>query len=79
MSKEDFELLFHKLDTIVRLLAGNLLRDADEKTEKVKILTELGISNKEITQIVGGSGDTVAVLKSRLKHKTRRVQESDKD
>lgn len=63
------------------LVAGNLLKDAKTTTEKIEILTELGITNKEIAQLVGGSEGTVAVIKSRLKHKktSRRVKKSGKD
>ncbi len=77
---EDFDILFLKLDTITRLVAGNLLKDAKTKTQKIEILTELGIATKEIAQLVGGSEATVDVLKNRLKHKTsRRVKKSGKD
>lgn len=81
MNKEDLGILFQKLDTIIRLVAGNLLKDAKTKTEKIEILTALGITTKEIAQLVGGSEATVDVLKNRLKHKktSRRVMKSGTD
>jgi len=71
MSKEQFEELAQKLDTIIKLIAGNLLKDAKNKTQKVEILYNLGISTKEIAQLVDISDASVETLKTRLRKKTR--------
>jgi transposase len=70
MSKEQFERLSQKLDTIIKLVAGNLLKDAENKTRKVEILHSLGISTKEIAQLVDTTEQSVETLKNRLKKRT---------
>jgi transposase len=70
MSKEQFEQLSEKLDTLIRLTAGNLLKDAKNKTSKVEILHNLGISTKEIAQLVDTTEQSVETLKTRLKKRT---------
>lgn len=67
MSKEQFEELAQKLNTLIRLVAGNLLKDAKNKTRKVEILHNLGLPTKEIALLVGTSDATVEVMKSRLR------------
>ncbi|MEM3697099.1 MAG: hypothetical protein QXQ94_06320 [Candidatus Bathyarchaeia archaeon] len=73
MSKEQFEELSQKLDTIIKLLAGNLLKDVKTKTQKVEILYNLGISTKEIAQIIDASEASVETLKTRLRKRTGEV------
>lgn len=67
MSKEQFEELTQKLDTLNRLVAGNLLKDVKGKMRKVKILCNLGLPTKEIALLVGSSNASVEVMKSRLR------------
>jgi len=68
-SEKQFEQLNQKLDTIVRLLAGNLLKDAKTKTQKVGILYELGITAKEIASLVGTTEGSVETMKKRLRRR----------
>lgn len=70
MSNEQFEQLSQKLDTIIKLVAGNLLKDAGNKTRKIDILHSLGISTKEIAQLVDTTEQSVETLKTRLKKRT---------
>jgi DNA-binding CsgD family transcriptional regulator len=70
MSKEQFEELAQKLDTLIRLVAGNLLKDAKNKTQKVEILYNLGIPTKEISQLANTSEASVETLKTRLRKRT---------
>lgn len=70
-SEEQFERLVHRLDTITRLVAGNLLKDADSKTKKVEILYGLGISTKEIAQLVGTTEGSVETIKNRLRKRAK--------
>lgn len=67
MSKEQFEQLGQKLDTIIKLVAGNLLKDAESKTQKVEVLYRLGVSTREIAQIVGTTEGSVRTMKKRLR------------
>lgn len=73
MSNEQFEQLSQKLDTIIRLVVGNLLKDAGNKTRKVDILHNLGISTKEIAQLVNTTEQSVETLKTRLRKRTEEV------
>lgn len=73
MSKEQFEQLSEKIDTLIRLVAGNLLKNAESKTRKVEILNSLGISTKEIAQLVDTTEQSVETLKTRLKKRTEKA------
>jgi hypothetical protein len=70
-SEQQFERLVHRLDTIIRLVAGNLLKDAASKTKKVEILYGLGISTKEIAQLVGTTEGSVETMKKRLRKRAK--------
>ena len=72
MDKEQFKGLVGKLDTLIRLVAGDLLKGAKSKTQKVEILDNLGISTKEIAQLLGMSNNSVDGLKSRLRKRASR-------
>ena len=71
MNPEQFEQLARKLDTIIRLVAGNLLRDAESKTQKVEILYGLGISTKEIAKLIGTTEGSVVTMKKRLRKRAK--------
>jgi DNA-directed RNA polymerase specialized sigma24 family protein len=71
MSPEQFEQVAQKLDTIIRLVAGNLLKDAESKTQKVEILYGLGISTKEIARLVGTTEGSVDTMKKRLRKRAK--------
>jgi transposase len=71
MNEKQFEQLAQRLDTIIKLVAGNLLKDADSKTKKVEILYGLGISTKEISRLVGTTEGSVEVIKNRLRKKAK--------
>lgn len=75
MSEEQFDQLTRRLDTLVRLVAGNLLKDAESKTKKVEILYGLGIATKEIAQLVGTTEGSVDTMKKRV----RKGAKTDKD
>jgi DNA-directed RNA polymerase specialized sigma24 family protein len=71
INPEQFEQLTQKLDTIIRLVAGNLLKDAESKTQKVEILYGLGISTKEIAELVGTTEGSVLTMKKRLRKRAK--------
>lgn len=78
MSKEQFEQLTQKLDTLIKLVAGNLLKDAESKTQKVGILQELGISTKEIALLVGTTEGSVETMKKRLRKRGKATEDKAK-
>lgn len=71
MSEEQFEQINQKLDTLIRLVAGSLLKDAKNKTEKVGILDELGIATKEIASLVVTTEESVKTMKKRVRKKRK--------
>jgi len=71
MNEEQFEQLTRKLDTLIKLVAGNLLKDAESKTEKVGILDNLGIATKEIASLVGTTDGSVETMKKRVRKKRK--------
>jgi DNA-directed RNA polymerase specialized sigma24 family protein len=68
MSNEQFDELVAKLDTLTKLFAANLLKDAKNQTAKIETLSSLNITNKEITRLIGCSESTVRKAKSRAKN-----------
>lgn len=72
MSEEQFRKLTQKLDTLIKLFSGNLLKDAKSKTQKVEILHNLGVSTKEIAELVGTTKSSVETLKTRLRKRTKK-------
>lgn len=71
MTEKQFERLAQKLDTLIRLVAGSLLKDAKSKTEKVGILDELGISTKEIASLIVTTEESVETMKKRVRKKRK--------
>jgi len=71
MNEKQFEQINRKLDTLIKLVAGNLLKDAASKTEKVKILDSLGISTKEIASIVMTTEKSVKTMKKRVRKRRK--------
>lgn len=71
MSKEQFEELTQKFDTLIRLVAGNFLKDAKNKTQKIGILDELGIKTNEIASLVGTTEESVRTLKKRVRKRRK--------
>lgn len=71
MSEKQFEQLTQKLDTLIRLVAGSLLKDTKSKTEKVGILDELGIATKEIASLIVTTEESVETMKKRVRKKRK--------
>lgn len=75
MNEKQFERIVQSLDTLIRLVAGNLLKEADSKTRKVEILYGFGISTKEIARLVGTTEGSVDTMKKRVRKRAK----ADKD
>lgn len=58
MKDSDIEKLEKKFDIIIKLLSKTLIEDKN-KTESIIYLSQIGISNKEIANIVNTSPNTV--------------------
>jgi len=72
MNDKQFNQLIQKLDTLIKLIAANLLRDKN-KTEQIIILGNLGINRNEIATIVDTSPQVVSsrLSESRSKEKSK--------
>jgi transposase len=68
-SEEQFIQLNKRLETMTKLIAGFLLKDAENKTQKIEILYQLGISTKEIVNLVGTTEKSVKTIKQRFRKK----------
>jgi DNA-binding CsgD family transcriptional regulator len=71
MNEEQFRQLYQRLDLMTKLVAGFLLKDAESKTQKIEILTQLEIPAKEIAQLVGTTEKSVKTIKQRLRKKAK--------
>jgi len=63
-----------KLDTIIKLLALGLIKGKEVK-EQILFLYNLGISNKEIAQILGKTQNTVNATLSQQRKKKDEKEE----
>ena len=74
MSEKQFEILSEKIDTLIKLTAINALKDRS-LTDQVEILSEIGLQPKEIATILGTDPNTVSVLKSRVKRRSKKTED----
>lgn len=71
MSKEQFEQLVSRLDTLIKITAINAFQ-GKTRTDVVRILSELGFQNKDIAMILGTKAAYVAVLKYEFKKQQKK-------
>ena len=70
MSEQD---IIQRLDTIIKLLSVNIVKDK-EGSEQILFLHKLGISNKDIADILGKTQNTVNATLSQARHKNKEVK-----
>lgn len=61
-----------KLDTIIKLLAFSLVKE-QEASEQILFLHKMGISNKNIADILGKTQNTVNATLSQARRKNKKV------
>ena len=66
--EEKLDTVIKKIDILIKLTAINSLHSKN-LTQKIGILSEMGLDNTEISQILDSDKDTVKTLKSRYKKK----------
>jgi predicted regulator of amino acid metabolism with ACT domain len=71
MNEEQFRQINQRLETITKLIAGFLLKDAENKTQKIEILEQLEIPTKDIAQLVGTTEKSVKTIKQRIRKKAK--------
>ena len=69
---EELEII-KKLDIIIKLLAVGLVKGKEMK-EQIIFLKKLGISNKDIAEILGKSQNTVNVTLSQEKKRVKNIE-----
>ena len=69
MNEQDYS---QKFDTIIKLLAFGVVKD-QEAGEQILFLHKMGISNKDIADILGKSQNTVNATLSQARHKNKKV------
>lgn len=75
MSKEQFELLMSRLDTLIKITAINTFQGRS-RAEVVRILSDLGFQNKDIAMILGTTSAYVAVMKYQSKGKRKKEEKT---
>lgn len=79
MDEKQFNLLLNRLDTIARLLALNLPKELT-LTQKIEILSEMGLQPKDIGPILGTTPNSVSVLLNKIKkNKNKKSQENEEN
>jgi DNA-binding CsgD family transcriptional regulator len=63
-----------KMDTIIRLLALNVVKDMKKQKEKILYLTSFGFGPTEIANLIGTTANTVNVSLSKSRKKAAASQ-----
>jgi hypothetical protein len=66
LSKEKADPIIEKLNTLIKITMASAFKD-ESKEARILILSELGISRREISEIVGTSVQYVDNVKSQAK------------
>jgi len=77
LSNSQYDELLSKMDTLIRLVAINVLGDKT-KTEAVGILTELGFTQGEIASLLRTTVGSVKSMRRSLKRKSSPSKKSKK-
>jgi len=70
LEQKQFEEIKEKIDLIIRLLALNLVKDAETQKDKIIALRNLGFKPAEIAEILGTTANTVRVTLSKIRRKS---------
>jgi hypothetical protein len=68
---EQLDAISEKLDTIIRILLSNAI-EGKNFDEKIITLSNFGLDNKMIAEIIGAKSATIRTRKSQLKSKRKR-------
>lgn len=75
---EKIDVLIEKIDILIKINAATILADKT-LTQKIEILSEVGLKPKEISEITGADNATVSAIKSRTKSRKKTVEEPKKE
>jgi len=78
MSKEQFEQLMKKLDTLIKVTASSMLQ-GKSLTDNIIFLSSLGLGNIEIADLLGTTTNYVGMIKSRAKAKQKKNEKESKE
>ena len=73
MSKEQFELLMSRLDTLIKITAIDAFQ-GKSRMEVVRILSDLGFYSRDIAMILGTTVGYVAKVRYESKRKQRKKE-----
>jgi DNA-directed RNA polymerase specialized sigma24 family protein len=62
-SSEKNDPVIDKLNTLIKITVASAFKDVEKKEEKILLLLDLGIPNKEVAEIIGTSEQYVANVK----------------
>lgn len=72
MDEKQFNEIASKIDTVIRLLALNFVKDLGVQKDKIMALSLLGFSSSEIAKLLETSSNTVSVALSEAKKKSKK-------
>jgi DNA-directed RNA polymerase specialized sigma24 family protein len=78
MEKTQFTELLKRLDTIAKLLAMSLVKDAKTEDDKVSLLHDSGFKNVEIANILNKTSNSVDQSMHRIRKKRNSSQLEEK-
>lgn len=74
MEEKQFNELISKMNTIIRLLMTNSLKDMKKQSDKIVFLSSLGLGPSDIADLLGTTANTVSVTLSKSKRKNKLEQ-----
>ena len=79
MEEKQFNELISKMNTIIRLLMTNSLKDMKKQSDKIVFLSSLNLGPSDIADLLGTTANTVSVTLSKNKRKNKLEQEMKQD
>jgi|GEM_PF-545494 len=74
IDEKQFKEITSKMDLIVRLLALNIVKDLKVQKDKIMTLSSFGFGPSEIAKLLGTTPNTVSVVLSEVKKKTKKEE-----
>lgn len=68
INNEHFERLFKQNEKVIKLLAAIAIQDKNFR-EQIQLLSDVGLSSVEISEIIGKDVNTIRVTKTLMKQK----------
>jgi len=74
MDERQFKEIASRIDLIIRLLALDIVKDLKVQKDKIIALSSFGFGPSEIAKLLGTTPNTVSVVLSEIKKKTKKEE-----